>query len=441
MSEYLNITGYSIVYLLLVVAIFLYTIRNRLDILCVSAVCFIVYSMYCFFGYGISGQYRPALSPKLYFLVYLQLFLIMAYILLRRFREDRGRLPLVGACPVAPREDVSGDPLLTRSFYIYTAVIVLFALINVVKVGVSGFVQGKAVVWEKSNILYIISLYGAFPSFAYGIHTHRKGIWIPSLLVELTIFFAGSRAFAATLIIIYLCDRGVAMWKKRKRNLEIFLLGAAAIVFLLIYRAVDEAVMAGDLASVIRTLCSPEAWLNALEFNEPRVIIANYDYALTTDIRLPFGDVLYRILDFVPGLANLFPIQLEYPSYFSDWLFSQLQASAGVGGTIWGESHAILGVAGVILATVLWMLFVGFSDKHLDHHKPYSSFVIGLGTYLAWYINRLDYNRVGQSIKVLLLCLLIWAGIYFLLGGEIRLGDRLVLQRDRLLERFKRQKG
>lgn len=441
MSEYLNITGYSIVYVIFVLAIFIYTIRNQLDILCVSAVCYIVYSMYCFFGYGISGHYRPALSPQLYLLVYMQLILIMGFICFTRFNQKTRRFPALLRHTQQTDEDVSEDKTVRNAFYIYTAVIALFALVNVIKVGVSGFVAGKATVWENTNILYIISLYGAYPSFAYGIHTKNKWIWIPSLLVELTIFFAGSRAFTATLIVIYLCDRGAALWKKKQKNTEIFLLGAAAIVFLLVYRMVDKAIMQGDIGSVIRTLLSPATWLEALEFNEPRVIIANYDYVLTSGIRLPIGDVIFRILDFIPGVAYIFPVELVYPEYFSDWLMTAVAGSAGVGGSFWGESYAMMGVFGVILFTGLWMMFVNFANHHMKaYHKPYSSFVVALGTYLAWYINRLDFNRVGQSFKVTLLCFLIWLSIYFLLGAEIKVGKKFSLQRDDLLQRIRKLK-
>jgi len=187
---------------------------------------------------------------------------------------------------------------------------------------------------------------------------------------------------------------------------------------------------------MFQTLLNGNTWLEALEFNEPRVIIANYDYALTSGIRLPLGDVIYRIIDFVPGLPSLIPIDLAYPEYFSDWLFTELQGSAGVGGTIWGEAHAMMGIVGVILFTCIWMQFVGLANKHLNYHKPYSSFLIAEGTYLAWYINRLDFNRVGQSVKITLLCFLLWLGIYFLLGGEIKAGKKFRLQRDDLIKRI-----
>ena len=115
-----------------------------------------------------------------------------------------------------------------------------------------------------------------------------------------------------------------------------------------------------------------------------------------------------------------------------------MNASAGVGGTIWGESHAMLGVFGVLFFTIIWLLFVNLGNKHLNHHKPYSSFAIGLATYLAWYINRLDFNRVGQAFKITTFCFLMWAGIYFLLGGELRFGKKLILQRDDFIRKIKK---
>lgn len=424
MSEYLNITGFSIGYLLVVIAIFIYTIRNRLDILCISAVCYVVYSMYCIFGYGISGLYRPHLSPQLYGLVYLQMFLILGFTMIVR-RKDKTRYLQNKAADDHQEDDGSQRRILTNAFYIYTFIIVLFALVNVVPIGFVGFAAGKQNVWNQTNILYIISLYGAYPSFAYGLHTKNKLIWIPSMLVELTIFFAGSRAFTATLIIILLCERGVTLWKKQKGNIGIFILGASAVVFLLFYRMVDRAIMQGDMDTVLQTLSDPAAWLEALEFNEPRVIIANYDYVLTSGIQLPAGDILYRFLDFVPGLTSLIPIELKYPEYFSTWLMDQVAASAGVGGTIWGESFAMFGTFGVVLFTLLWLFLLRFSNNHLDYHRPYSSFIIALGTYLAWYINRLDFNRVGQSFKVTVFCFLIWACIYLVLGGELQFGKKI----------------
>jgi len=433
MSEYLNITVYSYIYLAIVIAIFFYTIRNRLDILCVCAVCFVVYTMYCFFGYGISGFYRPKLSPLLYWLVYIQMFMILGFTWYSRKKD--GSKYLLSANEESKSEEYAAEEnvRLTRSFYLYTCVIVLFALINIIPLSVAGFAAGKSNVWSNTNVLYIVSLYGAYPSFAYGLHVNKKRIWVPSLLIELTIFFAGSRAFAATLIILFLCERGVSLWRKGKGNLGVFVLGASAVLFLLVYRAVDQAIMQGDVATALATLADPMVWVEALEFNEPRVILANYDYALTSGIDLPAGDVLYRILDFVPGLTKLIPIELAYPEYFSTWLQVEVTGSTGVGGTIWGESHAMFGVFGVLLFTSIWLVCMRYANNHLDYHSPYSSFVIAVGTYLAWYINRLDFNRVGQAVKVTTLCFLIWACFYLVLGGELSFGKRIKIRLDERL--------
>lgn len=430
MSEYLNITAYSIIYLLAVIAIFIYIIKNRLDILCVGLVCYIVYTMYCFFGYGISGFYRPHLSATLYYLVYMQLLLITAFLIVVRYKDKTKFLQNTGNDETSDRAPVSENKILTKAFYFYTGIIVLFALYNVILVGITGFAEGKANVWEESNILYIISLYGAYPSFAYGIHMKKKLIWIPSLLVELTIFFAGSRAFFAKLIVIWLCELGTVFWKKKKGNMKIYLLGAGAIVFLLFYRMLDQAIMNGDISNVLHLLVDPDAWMESLEFNEPRVIIANYDYVVTSGVRLPLGDIIYRFLDIIPGLTYIIPIPLEYPPYFSDWLMTQVNGSTGVGGTFWGESFAMFGVLGVLLFTILWLLFLKLSNDHLNYHKPYSSFIVALGVYLGWYINRLDFNRVGQSIKVMTLCFLIWGVCYLILGGELRFGKKIKLKFD-----------
>lgn len=415
---------YSVVYIILSVIVLLYSIWHRIDLLCVASVCYIIYSIYCIPGIGISGFYRPRLSSTLYYAVYTQMIMIIAFVVMMRHvmkkRDERLlRREVAGSTSAVKRNN---EKVLQVSFRIYTLFIVLFTLANVMSAGISGFMAGKKTVWERTNVLYLISLYGAWPSFAYGIHKNDRLVWIPSLLVELTIFFAGSRAFTATIIIIFLCEKGTMLWKKRKNYMKIYFLAAIGLVFLLMYRAVDTYIMAGDFSGAIKVLKEPQTWLTALELNEPRVIIANYDYALTSGIRFPLGDVLYRIIDFVPGLASAFGIKLQYPEYYSTWLVNQVHGSAGVGGSIWGESYAMMGFFGIVLFTLVWLVFIYRCNKHLDYHSNYSYFLVSLGTYLGWYIHRLDFNRVAQSCKVMLLCFMIWAAVYMFIGGSVKIG-------------------
>ena len=427
---------YSIVYIIIAGILLLYTLKNRLDLLCISAVCFVVYSIYCIPGIGKSGFYRPDLSPMLYYCIYAQMLIILAFSYIAN-RVSVHRRNAASSLPCEAIQSTGDDEnhkkLIDYTFYAYTAVIVLFALVNIVSIGVSGFMAGKANVWEQSNVLYVISLYGTYPSFAYGIHNRKKWIWIPSLAVELTIFFAGSRAFAATMIIIAMCELGSRRWKDYKGNIRLYILGGIAIVFLLVYRMVDESIMSGDIAGAMATLSNAETWKTALEFNEPRVIIANYDYVLVKGFRLPLADTMYRIFDFIPGLNSALNIHLSYPEYFSDWLMAGVHGSAGVGGSIWGESYAMFGVFGIMLFTVLWLMFVKACSKHLDYHKDYSYFIVAVGTYLSWYINRLDFNRVGQSVKITFFCFLIWLAIYLVLGGKIKTLDGKLKIRNRTL--------
>lgn len=416
-------SGYSIVYTILAVFLLLYSLRNRLDLVCIASVCYIVYSIYCIPGIGISGFYRPNLSSTLYYSVYTQLIIIIMFVVYFRYVMKR-KVAILNRQKITGYSDVNGGNtrLLKKSFEMYTLIIIIFSLMNIASIGLSAFSSGKSVVWEQTNILYLISLYGAWPSFAYGIHTNNKKVWIPSLLIELTIFFAGSRAFTATIIIIFLCEKGTILWEKRKSYMKIYALGGIGVLFLLLYRMIDTYIMAKDINGAINVLSNSQTWLTALEFNEPRVIIANYDYSITSGIQLPIGDVIYRLIDFIPGLTAIFNIKLEYPEYYSTWLMDQVHGSAGVGGSIWGESYAMMGFWGIVIFTLIWLGFVNLCNKHLDYHTSYSYFLVAIGTYLAWYINRLDFNRVAQSCKVMLFCFLIWAFIYFVMGGIIRIG-------------------
>lgn len=402
----------SIIYICLAIFLSLKLIKRRIDLLLISAFCFIIYSMYCAVGIGISGQYRPDLSDKLYFLIFIQIIIILCNL----HYHDKHEITMQSL------SNSENTTIVRFSFYIYTAIMFVFMISNVMSVGLNSFAQGKNDVWGNVNILYIISLYGAFPSFAYGIHYGEKYVSLAAILIEALIFFAGARAFMATLIVIYFCNKGQQLWIKNKSNFIVFLSASMAVIFMLFYRMIDKMVMYGDFHTIYNFIFDIDVWLTALEFNEPRVIIANYDYIVNYDFRLPFVDIIYRFIDFVPGLTKILPITTIYPEYFSDILDDFVMGSTGVGGTIWGEWYAMFGTLGVVIGTFLWLRFLCFCNVHLSFHKPYSPFLVSLGVYMGWYINRLDFNRVGQISKVIFMCFCIWAIIYILLGGALKIG-------------------
>ena len=418
-------TVYGIIYLILALALVLFSLRHRLDLLYVCANCYVMYTIYCIFGYGLSGAYYPTLSAKLYMCVYMQMAIILAFTWMYR-HSIRGTIgeksynSNTSSRKISLGNFVIGD-IVTVSFEIYLIIMLLFAIINIAGIGFSGLAEGKANVWEQTNVFYVISLYGAYPAFAFGLHTNNKKIWVPAVLIELTIFFAGSRAFFTTMIIIFLCEKGSELWRNRKSNLRLLIIGVIGIVFLLVYRAVDQSIMAGDFRAVATTLSNPATWLEALEFNEPRVIIANYDYIVSHNIRLPLDDMLFRIIDFLPGATKIIPFSLSYNEYFSEVLRSLVGAVRGVGGSFWGESYAMFGIFGVPFMTLIWLFFVRWGNSHLSYRDESSYFIVSVCAYLSWYINRLDYNLVGQACKVMLFCYMIWAVIFLLLGGEVKI--------------------
>lgn len=418
---------YSLIYLILAGAILVYMLKHKLDLLCIAGVCFIVYTIYCIPGVGISGFYRPHLSPKLYSAVYIQLCIIIGVTLYIRKKEDKKQIDALKILKI--NDEPKSSILLDKSFMIYTFIIACFAVLNIISIGFSTFLSGKSNVWQNTNVFFIISLYGAFPSFAYGIHFNKKLIWITSTIIELTIFLAGARAFAATLIVILLCDKGQKFMENRKKSFKMYIVGGLAVVFLLIYRSVDTLIMQGDFEGAVQTLSKSETWLSAMEFNEPRVIIANYDYVLSKDFRLPIGDTIYRFLDLIPGMTRFIPIELKYPEYFSTFLQAAVNGSTGVGGTIWGESYAMFGMVGIFVCTFIWLLILKICNYFYNFKKPYSPFIVALGTYWAWYINRLDYNRVFQVGKVLLLCFLMWWIVYSILRLQIKIPTKVVFSK------------
>ena len=410
-------TTNSLIYIILAVAVVIVIMRGKIDLISVCGACYILYTMYCIYGYGKAGFYRPKLSLKLYYYVYAQLLIILIYIMIKNYRDKKDKWKTITYAQQT--DEANNKRAMDLSFYAYTAVIAAFAFINIGRIGLAGFASGKANVWAGTNIFYIISLWGAFVSFAYGIHNKKRMIWIVSLMIELSIFLAGSRAFTASIIVIFLAEYGSTLWKNRKRSTYLYILAIVAVLFMIVYRTVDKQIMAGNISGALESLKNPEVWATALEFNEPRVIIANYDYVFTSGIRLPASDVVYRIIDFIPGATKFVPIKLNYPEFFSDWLREQEHAAGGVAGTIWGESYAMLGPIGLLGGTWLWLLLMDKCNRHLKYPGGHSYFLVALGAYLSWYISRLDYNRVGQICKVLLLCYLIWGFFYMMLGGSI----------------------
>ena len=95
--------------------------------------CFIVYSIYCIPGIGISGYYRPKLSHELYYLIYLQIFIIFIFLFITRAAEKGKTIKFIKNNYLFEQKketDVQYPKILDTSFYIYTTIMVVFAVIN-----------------------------------------------------------------------------------------------------------------------------------------------------------------------------------------------------------------------------------------------------------------------------------------------------------------------
>lgn len=120
-------------YLIGIIILIICTLRNRLDILSVCTMCFIVYSIYCIPGIGISGYYRPKLSHELYYLIYLQIFIIFIFLFITRAAEKGKTIKFIKNNYLFEQKketDVQYPKILDTSFYIYTTIMVVFAVIN-----------------------------------------------------------------------------------------------------------------------------------------------------------------------------------------------------------------------------------------------------------------------------------------------------------------------
>ena len=76
-------------------------------------------------------------------------------------------------------------------------------------------------------------------------------------LVMLILFleiYCDIAAFTATLIVIFLCEKGTSLWNKRKGNLKIYILGALGIANMWIAIFADVGVMVLAVLNAVRAL-------------------------------------------------------------------------------------------------------------------------------------------------------------------------------------------
>ena len=138
-------TIYSWIYIILSIMVIIAIMKGKIDLISVCGACYILYTMYCIFGIGIAGFYRPRLSHKLYYYVYCQLLIIFFYLVWKNYRDKTEiKNSLENAHSV---ESIKESRAMKLSFIAYTCVIAAFSFVNMARIGFSGFASGKANVW------------------------------------------------------------------------------------------------------------------------------------------------------------------------------------------------------------------------------------------------------------------------------------------------------
>lgn len=401
-------------------------LMRRLDLFSVAAVCLMVYNFYCTTNYvwiashekaGVN-YYEAFIDPRVYGIVIAQV-VIMILVILWHDRPNRKHVRVTSG------EDSRKSKYTTAQLdkiFMYAGVIsLLIMLSNIATIGVKGLSASKSEVWAQTNVLYITGLWVAMAVFAYAMKSkQRKYLWLslPQILVHL---FIGSRAYFAVVVIIALVCWSSDKPFTLKRNTLIIVVAFFGMMGIMLYKQVYEEVKAGDLAAIIAILQDPETYNWILRWGEPRIVLANFNYVVTSGLTLSPEEIVGRIITVIPFLNDFFPIN-ERNLLLSTVVIGDLNSSYGLASNIWGEFYCIGSYPLVAAMYFLWLWLVSLGNRMVTSKSWTSCFILPLMAYFAFYIHRMDFVKVLGNVKMDLFAMIVWWMAACVVVGYIAIG-------------------
>ncbi len=416
----------SVLFTALSAVLLVIVLTRRLDLFSVAAVCLIVYNFYCTTDYvwiashekaGVN-YYEGFIDPRVYVIVIIQV-LLMILVILWHDRPSKDR----SSASKGTDHDKSkySTSQLDKIFQLAGFVSLAIMLSNVAVIGLKGLSASKSDVWAQTNVLYISGLWIAMGVFAYAMKTkQRKYFWLslPQILIHL---FIGSRAYFAVIVIVALVCWSSDKPFTFKRNSIIVLVAFFGMMGIMLYKQIYEEVKAGDLAAIITILQDPDTYNWILRWGEPRIVLANFNYVVTSGLTLSPEEIVGRIVTVIPFLNNFTSIG-ERDLLLSTVVIGDLNSSYGLASNIWGEFYCIGSYPLVAIMYLFWLWLVSLGNRMITERSWTACFILPLMSYFAFYIHRMDFVKVLGNVKMDLFAMMVWWMVACLVVGYIAVG-------------------
>lgn len=377
------------------------------DFYSVGIVCHILYNIHCatgrvfITGPGIIGHYYyySIINRRAYFIVLLQmlmLFVFVTYHDLHHHNEKNN--PLI--C------DKYNEETEYALFLLLCLIAWAIMLYNITRIGVSNLNANKSYIWTRISSLYTTSCWMGMAIFTYSIKKKKYLLAIAGAMPVLLHFFFGSRAYFATLCILFLVLNSGQIKNSLVKNVKLYILGALGVIFILAYKRVYMAMRMGDFAGAMRVFTNPDTYAYVFRMGEPRIVLTHLNYIIDNNIKLGWKDLADRLISVIPFAGNLIGEGSYQP--VSTLLRESYGSDSGLASNIWGEFYAIGSYPLVMIMFVFWLRILKWGNTLIKREDWTSNFCMPLVGYFSFYIHRMDFVKAMGNAKRVLLAMIIF---------------------------------
>lgn len=396
------------IFLILALALLVYVFTRKFDFFSVGAICYIIYHFHMIYGIVFIAShekvgvnlYYATIDTALYIVVYLQLLLMFVSI----FIYDHLNLNKHHLTTISKRNQ--NVLAINKSFLLIGILSLSFFLYDIYKIGFSNLTGNKSEVWDNISVFYIFTMWSALAVFTYSVKNKKYGLLLLSVPQVVTHLFIGSRAYFAAMVIVFLILYRDKLRGSMQANIRTYIFGGLGLLGIMVYKKIYTYVKAFDFQSVMLILADKETYLWVLRFGEPRIVLANYNYIISTNFRLEFEDIIARFISVIP-FANKF-VSPPNGLLLSNIFIENFNSTYGLASNFWAEGYAMFGYIGIFVFYMLWILSLLLGNILLDSQKWSKYFMIPILAYFSFYIHRMDFVKVIGNIKFLFFAMLIW---------------------------------
>lgn len=359
----------------------------------IALISFQIYMIPTYFGKTyINNVYYSDIDPRVYIIV--DFIIIFLYYKLKRVKNFKYDV-------IKQVDKISRINIIIILIMIYIGLIYC-----VLDVGPATLLLHKSVFNESVNsVIYGFVLWGSLVTYCYGLIYNRNGIIFFSTIVVLFTLFVGSRAFIATYFIITIAIK----WKESinilKTNKKGIFIAIITVFSLLIYKNIYKDIKVFDFGTIISKLTNIDTYKEVLYLPESYTTFSLFNYIVENGYNIDIETSIYKILNFIPFFKEPDGIILRMSSIFKNYIF---YTSYGLANSIWGEVFAMGKYIGIIIFTGLWVSILKLGNRYLFKQTIKSIFIIPVVSYIAFYINRLDFTQIYGPIKNIIILYIIY---------------------------------